>query len=195
MPEGPEVWILAKVLNLQCYGKHLYVGNEDWSFGLSGTVNLSDNNTLTKIDKGYLPGTIQPRDNNQFVNNDWMTADKDTLERIIKKWKNSNVKLGSLLLNQREIAGIGVAWGSEILYQLGLRPDIKACQQNICEIKFTQILLEYREKIQSFYDTYSKTVDTKTFVNSWFKNLYEQRNMCVYKKGTQIESGGRKWWI
>jgi hypothetical protein len=89
MPEGPEVWILAKICELPCYGKHLFVGDEDWSFGLSGTVSIDNNNNLCKIEHGYLPGDIKPLDKSLYTGINWITATETQLNSVIFVWQKS----------------------------------------------------------------------------------------------------------
>ena len=65
MPEGPEVWILSKMINnyydddnTTSIGKHLIINDiqEDWSFGLNGKVKINENNELVKIETGWIYG-------------------------------------------------------------------------------------------------------------------------------------------
>lgn len=218
MPEGPEVWILSEAINLflkknkilelesvNYYGKHLILYNSDktvidWSFGLTGKVNIDTELKLIKMHNSYLPGEIKVIDKNHYKNLNsicWMSNDinYDILEKIIYKWKISKKKLGVLLLEQSEISGIGVAWGSEILYRANLRPDIKACEQNLD--KLSQEILDIKYEIQYIYKDY--LIDNEEnliiFINNWFDNLYKIRKMNIYKKGKQVAVSGRKWWV
>ena len=40
----------------------------------------------------------------------------------------------------------------------------------------------------------SKETDYRSFINKWFKNLYEVREMKAYKKTTQVKAVGRTWY-
>jgi hypothetical protein len=33
------------------------------------------------------------------------------------------------------------------------------------------------------------------FINDWFENLYQIRNMNIYKKGKKITISGRNLWV
>lgn len=198
MPEGPEIWILAKVCELQCFGKHLFTqNNEDWSFGLTGTVYYNTiQNTLHKVNTGFLPGSIKPFDKATFTGVDWMSGTKEQIEHIIFTiWKSSRKKMAALLLDQTQIAGIGVAWGSEICAKAGLNPAEKACNQNLSLLP--NVLCELQTQIKHLYTTYANSCDKTEFINLWFKSLYSVRQMTVYKNKqcTEVVIGGRTWWI
>jgi len=220
MPEGPEVWILSKAINLyfieeykktgliktNSYGKHLIINDikEDWSFGLSGTVAIISNN-LVKLKTGWLNGhEVSFRDNEDYafqlsrrrvLGVNWMNSSEESLHQEINKWNKSKRKLASLILDQSRISGIGVAWGSEILHMAGLRPEINACDQSL--EKLADIIIAIREEIQEIYE---KELDNnknslEEFINGWFTNLYEIREMNIYKKGSKLEVLGRSWWV
>ena len=167
MPEGPEVWILSNAIN-QYYkeevvdktisiGKHLIVNdiNEDWSFGLTGKVSITETNILTKINSGWLYGdqisiTDSYSSSSKKLGVDWLTSSKEDLEQEVFSWIMSKKKLAILLLDQSKICGIGVAWGSEILFKANLRPDIRACDQNLTNL--VNIMIEVREQIKKVYE-------------------------------------------
>lgn len=213
MPEGPEVHTLAKAINFYfnetkssesvvSHGKHLMLINakEDWSFGLNGTVYIDSNNRLTKVNSGYIPGEVVKFDyTNEVINSgiDWINCSKADIEDAINtQFVKSKKMLGPLLLDQSIIAGIGVAWGSEILYKANLLPNVKAYLQDLS--KLADIMFTIGSEIRTIYGFHlleMSTVELKDFINQWFTNLYEIRNMKVYKKGTQVTVGGRKWWI
>ena len=215
MPEGPEVWILSNAIN-QYYkeevvdktisiGKHLIVNdiNEDWSFGLTGKVSITESNILTKIYSGWLYGdqisiTDSYSSSSKKLGVDWLTSSKEDLEQEVFSWIMSKKKLAILLLDQSKICGIGVAWGSEILFKANLRPDIRACDQNLTNL--VNIMIEVREQIKKVYENgLTNVIKTekkcKEFINNWFLNLYEIREMNVYKKGSQVKIQGRNWWV
>ena len=162
MPEGPEVWILSKAINLDynnnekslSYGKHLFLldKQENWSFGLTGKVSINEeSNELIKLSEGWLYGDVKKYE--YFVKEtlnlgiDFMTEEDDKIKEEVQKWTNSKKKLAALLLDQTKISGIGVAWGSEILYHSGLKPDLKACEQNLQTL--ADSILYIREKIKN----------------------------------------------
>ena len=202
MPEGPEVWILSKALNkyynnknTYSAGKHLFVTdiNENWSFGLTGKVLIDPTDTLCKINSGWIYG-----DKLQItltkLGLDWMTANKDELEKEVDKWIKSKKKLAGLLLDQDKICGIGVAWGSEILFKAELRPDVRACDQVLD--KLVDTMVEIRNNIKNIYETELQNHNNlKEFVNEWFENLYDLREMSIYKKGSKLQVLGRSWWV
>ena len=207
MPEGPEVWILNKAINTHfkdqidkksmSYGKHLLIldSKENWSFGLTGKVKLSDQNELIKINDGWINGD-QVKYNDLDIETgklgiDFMTADSSVIMDEVDKWINSKKKLAGTLLDQTKIAGIGVAWGSEILFKAGLRPEMRCCDQNLS--KLADSILYVRNKIKNIYEKELK--DPEALINNWFENLYKVRDMSVYKKGSKIEVLGRSWWV
>ena len=202
MPEGPEVWILSKAINkyynkenTYSVGKHLFVIdiNENWSFGLTGKVFIGSSDVLCKIDSGWVYG-----DKLQITTTklglDWMTARKDELEKEVDRWIKSKKKLAGLILDQDKICGIGVAWGSEILCKADLRPDVRACDQVLD--KLVDTMIEIRDNIKNIYeDVLQNHNNLKEFVNEWFENLYDLREMNIYKKGSKLQVLGRSWWV
>jgi hypothetical protein len=217
MPEGPEVWFLSKVINTfysndntSSIGKHLIIKDikENWSFGLNGTVGISPFNELIKIDGGWVNGDKLTyncyEDTIKELGLDWMTASKEDLENEVGKWINSKKKLAGLILDQKKICGIGIAWGSEILFKADLRPDVRACDQIFTKLVDSMILI--REKIKEIYDLelnrtlqvckiYDNNNKLCVLINDWFENLYEIREMDVYKKGSKLQVLGRGWWV
>lgn len=215
MPEGPEVWALERALTYYLsntdnsetfvsYGKHLLLveAKEDWSFGLNGTVHIDSNKKLTKLNSGYIPGGIEYNvDINSIVNNNnvvnWLSATEEELVAMVNKhFAKSKKMLGPLLLDQNIIAGIGVAWGSEILGMAGLYPNVKAYQQNLSNL--ANIMFTIGNEIKRLYNWYILERDAlglDLFINTWFRNLYSIRKMSFYKKGKQIEVSGRTWYV
>lgn len=209
MPEGPEIWILSEAINkfyhsekTKAYGKHLFVfknekEGENFSFGLTGKVCLLDNNELIKLHTGWICGDQLSFDNYESETKklgiNWLTTPEAELHKEVDSWIKSKKKLAALVLDQTKISGIGVAWGSEILFKAGLRPDMRCCDQVLN--KLADSMIEIREKIKK---QYSEQVDESTcreFVNNWFENLYEVREMDIYKKGSQLKVLGRNWWV
>jgi hypothetical protein len=209
MPEGPEIWILSEAINKfyhseksKAYGKHLFIFKNEkegvnWSFGLTGKVCLLDNDELIKIHAGWICG-----DQLSFANYvsetkklgiNWLTSSEADLRKEIDNWIKSKKKLAGLMLDQAKISGIGVAWGSEILFKAGLRPDMRACDQTLS--KLADSMIEIRENIKKVYNEQVDESTCREFINEWFDNLYEIRVMSVYKKGSKIEVLGRSWWV
>ena len=217
MPEGPEVWILSKAINryyidtvdvkTNSYGKHLIINDimEDWSFGLTGKLKIDHNNNLKKINTGFVYGQENSyKEYDELVKGlssksgtDRMISSRALLEKEVNKWVKSKRKLAALILDQTKITGIGVAWGSEILFKAELRPDVSACEQNLDKLVDTMIII--REEIEEIYtnelDKNTDKLTIKEFIDGWFSNLYEIREMNIYKKGTKLEVLGRNWWI
>lgn len=217
MPEGPEVWILSKAINryymetvnvkTNSYGKHLIINDimEDWSFGLTGKVKIDHNNNLKKINTGLVYGQENSyKEYDELVKGlssklgtDWMRSSRTLLQQEVNKWVKSKRKLAALILDQTKITGIGVAWGSEILFKAELRPNVSACEQNLS--KLVDIMIMIREEIEEIYtnelDKKTDKLTIKEFIDGWFSNLYEIRVMNIYKKGTKLEVLGRNWWV
>jgi len=212
MPEGPEVWILSEAINLykkynniSAYGKHLIIkdimeGDDiyfDYSFGLTGKVNMSEDGILSKVNAGAIYGEQEmSRSKKELLEGlgiSWMHAEESLIKAELDKWTKSKSALGSLMLDQSLICGIGVAWGSEILFRAGLRPNLKACNQDLS--KLFDAFIEIRNEIKNVYSAMlSKETDYRSFINKWFKNLYEVREMKAYKKTTQVKAAGRTWY-
>lgn len=209
MPEGPEIWILSEAINkfyhtkkTKSYGKHLFVfknekEGENWSFGLTGKVSLLDNNEVIKINTGWIFGDQVAFDDYEVeikkLGINWLTSSEADLRKELDNWIKSKKKLAGLLLDQAKISGIGVAWGSEILFKAGLRPDMRACDQTLN--KLANSMIEIRENIKKLYSEQLDESECKEFINNWFENLYEIRDMNIYKKGSKIEVLGRSWWV
>jgi len=217
MPEGPEVWILSEAilryyphLEVSCHGKQLFIDYgdyiEEYTFGLTGKLEIDDNtNKLTKKQFGFCYGDYSIINNEVMINKishklgpSFITMNKEEFLKIIDKWSTTRKMLGSLLLDQSQISGIGVAWGSEILYKAKLNPNKKANEQNLEALVFA--FIEIQEYCKSTYMNYLNEIakekdDLKMFVNSWYKNLYKVRQMNIYKKGIECKTGGRTWWI
>ena len=204
MPEGPEVWILSRAINAHfneektlSYGKHLFILDvkENWSFGLTGKVKINNNGELRKLNTGWICGKEVVYEN--LVDEaiklgiDFMTADETDIKKAVNGWIKSKKKLARLLFDQTKISGIGVAWGSEILYRVGLRPDVRSCDQDLSTL--ADAIIYIRNHIKNIYEKELK--EPKSLVNNWYENLYQVREMQVYKKGSKIEVLGRSWWV
>jgi formamidopyrimidine-DNA glycosylase len=225
MPEGPEVWILSEAINkyyhcekTTAYGKHLFLfppllepntntkfGSTflkggcgfNWSFGLTGKVQILDDNTIIKLNSGWIYGDqIEFHDfteETRKLGTNWLTSSAADLHKVVDSWIKSKKKLAGLILDQTRISGIGVAWGSEILFRADLRPDMRACDQVLNKLADTMI--EIRENVKKQYSEQIDELNCKEFINDWYENLYEIREMSIYKKGSKLEVLGRSWWV
>ena len=213
MPEGPEIWILSEAINkfyhyekTRAYGKHLFIFDStflkggcgiNWSFGLTGKVQILDDNSLIKKDSGWIYGDQTEFDDyaaeTRKLGTNWLTSSAADLHKVVDSWIKSKKKLAGLILDQTKISGIGVAWGSEILFKAGLRPDMRACDQVLNKLVVSMI--EIREKIKKQYSEQVSELNCKEFINDWYENLYEIREMEIYKKGSKLEVLGRSWGV
>jgi formamidopyrimidine-DNA glycosylase len=126
---------------------------------------------------------------------DWMTAERAALASLVQTWASSRRQLGLLITDQSCVAGIGIAWGSEILARAGnLRPELPARAQNLRTL--ASAMLSIREEVQSAYTAFvTHAPDLREVINDWYENLYTLRTMHVYKKGRPLKVGGRTWWV
>jgi formamidopyrimidine-DNA glycosylase len=172
-------------------------GGLNWSFGLTGKVQITDDNNLIKKNSGWIYGDqIEFHDydeETQKLGINWLTCSAADLHKIVDSWIKSKKKLAGLILDQTKISGIGVAWGSEILFKAGLRPDMRSCDQVLKNL--VDSMIEIREKIKKQYSDQLDEFNCKEFINNWFENLYEIREMSIYKKGSKLEVLGRSWWV
>jgi formamidopyrimidine-DNA glycosylase len=211
MPEGPEVWILSLAINkyyddpekTSSYGKHLFINDkkEDWSFGLTGKVCINEKDELERVDSGWLYGNSVPytdltvQTSKYGIN--WMTVNRDDLIKEIFTWNNKKNRMAGLLIDQTRISGFGVAWGSELLLRSDLKPTDRACDQYIGQLIDSILILrsEIHYKYNKELEKMTTKEEIKNFINSWFTNLYEIRDMYVYKKSEKVTVLGRTWWV
>jgi formamidopyrimidine-DNA glycosylase len=176
----------------------------NWSFGLTGKVQILDDNSITKLNTGWIYG--HQNEFNDFteetkkLGTNWLTSSAADLHKVVDSWIKSKKKLAGLILDQTKISGIGVAWGSEILFKAGLRPDMRACDQVLTKgsgalNNLVNSMIEIREKVKKQYSEQLDEFNCKEFINDWFENLYEIRDMNIYKKGSQLKVLGRSWWV
>jgi hypothetical protein len=219
MPEGLEVYILGIAIQklseqyalpfcVETKGKHLLLiyqdRVEDWSFGIHGRIKWCDYAPfLTKLSGGIISGSLTTYKNMEaFVDKrklgiDFVCSSRMQIDNVVEKWRLSNRTLGSLILDQTYICGIGTAWGSEILHDAGnLKPYVSAKEQDLdC---LTDSICRIRDNALMCYTEYiSKHVfgEYGMFVNAWVANLYRVRNMKVYRRGEKVKCGSREWWI
>jgi formamidopyrimidine-DNA glycosylase len=176
----------------------------NWSFGLTGKIQITDDNTIIKLNSGWIYGDqIEFHDYDEEtrkLGTNWLTSSAADLHKIVDGWIKSKKKLAGLILDQTKISGIGVAWGSEILFKAGLRPDMRACDQVLTKgsgalKNLVDSMIEIRDKVKKQYSEYLDELNCKEFINDWFENLYEIRDMEIYQKGSKLEVLGRSWWV
>ena len=72
--------------------------------------------------------------------------------------------------------------------------------------KLVDSIIEVRKKIQEIYTLeltrtlevckiYNNDLKLRLLINEWFENLYEIREMAIYKKGSKLQVLGRSWWV
>ena len=124
-----------------------------WSFGLNGKIFINADDKLYKpTEENWVFGKNKILSNTTNINNhlkisniDWMNSDDNDMHNFIQKLSKSRGKLGPALINQSNICGIGVAWGSEILYSSNLRPELPANKQDLS--KLHRVMCEIRNEI------------------------------------------------
>jgi hypothetical protein len=210
MPEAPEVFVLAQAANLKydanyvAHGKQLFTPDGlVWSFGLTGTVGINLLGELVKLNTGKIHGAVRPQlENEPEPKCQWLTASPEELQAALSSWTTKHKRLGDLLLDQHEIAGIGIAWGSEIAAAAGpdVRLDLRAClQPEALTTSLLEAMLAVRERSMATYrPLIQAAIDDDQldhFITTWFYTLYEHRLMSVYKTGTPLVLGGRTWWV
>lgn len=198
MPEGPEVWILCKAIdneNITSYGKQLWMPNgEVWSFGLKGKVRFNEEGILSKAPGNESWITGGTNEIKRISKADWMSASEEQLNEVVNQWRTSKKTIASLLLDQTEISGIGVAWGSEICHMANVDPTKKAKDSHFDS--FVHTLIQLRGEVQQLYlQELNSCSDRPSFIHEWFENLYAIRKMKVYQCGTKEKISGRTWYL
>lgn len=208
MPEGLEVFMLGDVLryldiDVKTHGKHLLYRDTagrcyDITFGLVGKINLlktSEGYDIQKLTNTALSGDIRHiPDFESIVDNlgvDWVSGTREQMLEVVKKWSDRPKKIAALLIDQHEISGIGVAWGSEILHHASIHPTTLANTVDMDVL--VDAMVEIRDHGIAMYMNIS-IGDPEYFANRWFGNLYNVRKMEVYKVGKEVNVAGRKWW-
>ena len=129
---------------------------------------------------------------------DWMSANKEQLETVVRSWLSKKRQIAALLLDQKEICGIGVVWGSEILKHAQIHPTLKTNLLQFLDLidNLVNAMITIRDKFKQIY-LESMPQNNKKFVNEWFSNLYKAREkeIRVYKKGEIVRVSGREFWI
>lgn len=209
MPEGPEVYILAKAFKSlgfesKSYGKHLilkdlHVGKRfDITFGLAGRIRVDDDLNISKVVSHDVPSGDMKELGTLELGLDWITASRKEIEAVVQAWSTRKKQIGALLLDQHEICGIGTAWGSEILHMAKIKPQEHANTLEFLNLSTDLIdaLIAIRQKAVKMYLNILNEKPSKV-VNEWFRNLYAIRepHMKVYKKGTCVKVSGREFYI
>ena len=214
MPEGPEVYMLAKAFKIlgfeaESCGKHLlykdlHTGKRfDISFGLVGKIQIDSNLNITKIQNDKIPsGELKEITSFKEIKSklgvDWLKATREDIEDIVHRWSSRKKQIGALLLDQHEISGIGIAWGSEILNTSNINPNERSSIFELLNLStpLVDAILSTREKALKLY-TNVLTANASKFINNWYTNLYTAReeSMNVYKKGTEMIVSGRTFYI
>ena len=208
MPEGPELWALGQMLTRAgvpstVVGKHLWAAGQDYHFGLTGRARLAAG-VLTHIPaayKSYLSGKVDATFGSvedlvtaHNLGVDWMTGTEVQLATRIAAAMASRATLGSWMLKQECIAGVGVAWASEMCAAAGLRPDLPCNTQNLRGL--ASVYLAFQGRLMGEYGAILDAVTTpEEFVNAWCDNLYASRRMAVYQGGTTVLVSGRVFWV
>ena len=214
MPEGPEVLMLSKAFKhlgfeTEAIGKHLLIKDLhtgirfDISFGLVGKITVDENLNITKVINNQLPSgdmkeIISFHEVAENLGIDWLSSSRSDIQNVVTKWTSRKKQIGSLLLDQHEICGIGIAWGSEILHKAGINPSEKA--NTFIFLSLTDPLIDAiistKEKVIKLYSQVLKQ-DGRLFVNGWFNNLYKIResSMSIYKKGIEVTVSGRTFYV
>ena len=215
MPEGLEIFILSKVLNdlgfvCEAYGKHLFLTHPytgelfDFTFGLAGRLKISEKNLdIEKVNHPKIVSGGKEKIPNKKVileklGIDWIRATREDVEAVVRGWLSRKRQVGALLIDQKELCGIGVAWASEILNLSKISPGLKSNLLQCLNLvdKLVDSILAVRDKFLKIY-LHSICIDKRKFVNSWFYNLYEVRkpHLKVYGKAEKIKISGREFYV
>ena len=107
--------------------------------------------------------------------------------------------LGVLLTDQAILAGLGVAWASEVCAAAGVLPQLHAAAQNLDAL--APALAAVRERVQAAYTAHLQALYAACtgdallcFCRGWFQNLYDIRIMRAFKVGVPISMNGRVFW-
>ena len=193
MPEGLEVYVLAKVLkNLgivsSSHGKHLlfkdpHTGNMfDMSFGLDGKIRISKDLKISKVCvEGKPCGSVTSITTFQEVKDtlgiDWVSSSREQILQVVKSWGLRKKQISALLVDQTQIAGIGRYWVNKILQKAMIDGTTKAHTLDFLNLvdPLVDAIIKVRNKA---LETYMSNIpkDEQSFVNKWFENLYAVRS-------------------
>jgi formamidopyrimidine-DNA glycosylase len=192
MPEGIEVYVLARVLKnigIKCesYGKHLLLRDPhsgcllDITFGLHGKISLTPDFKISKICFENRPcGDVNEIHSFDDVKTklgiDWISASRDELVGVVRSWLRRKKKISALLVDQKEISGIGRYWVSKILMHAVIDPGTHAHTLEFLGLvdPLVNSMIQVRtEAVDRFMNSVPK--DELGFVNNWCDNLYKLR--------------------
>jgi hypothetical protein len=149
------------------HGKHLFViqpvnnGSdsfvyENLSFGMVGKVYMDPctYRIVKQESGGWITGTTESFSSAEALEAsraslgiDWMLATEEQLFQQLQSWMTSRKQLASLIVDQSRIAGIGVAWGSEILHRARLLPHVASCKQQESMHLLLPAILSIRQEL------------------------------------------------
>jgi formamidopyrimidine-DNA glycosylase len=193
MPEGLEVYVLAKVLKnigIECssYGKHLILKDpqtgqlQDMSFGLYGRIRVTHGPKISKtfIENKPSGSVTQIKSIDEVktkLGTDWMTLTVEQAIVIIRSWTRRKKQIVSLLTDQSEIAGIGSYWVYRILRMAIIDPKQQANLLDFFNMvePLARAVIKVRDTMIKIY-LQSVPSNEIAFVNAWCENLYNLRD-------------------
>lgn len=183
MPEGPEINALCRALkslgfNALCFGKHLFY--TDWksgrkydlSFGLGGKVVLYGDKTIEKVAHPELPSgyckeiasfEVGKAELNLGV--DWLTASKEDFIALVSHWGYRKKQIKALLVDQKEICGIGTVWVEKILQKAKIDPKEKANTLQFLSLQEPLVKAIFETRNEALKKPIPKNVFA--FINDW----------------------------
>lgn len=192
MPEGLEIYVLAKVLKnigiiCKSAGKHLLIKDTltghlfDFSFGTHGRVKINYNKTLEKICIPNKPcGAVTQIETFDQVERvlgvDWMKLSKSDAVMLVKGWSGRKKMISALLVDQHEICGIGSFWVNIILGVAIIDPKTKSHMLEFLGLvePLANALITVRDVVLKKYLN-SIPPNEIEFVNCCFEKLYKLR--------------------
>lgn len=196
-------------------GKHLLCAGMHYTFGLNGGLALPAKWTgdlrqpPAHTSHGKICGAAVRFDGDAAALRaatgvstvDWMGASASSMQAVIDKAAAQKVALGAWMLDQSKIAGVGLAWASEIAHVAGLDVSARMCDQKsklrglgaVYASMRDRVLEEYRE----FVDTVKASGTVADAIAAWYGNLRAVRTMLVYgvTGGSRVQVGGRSFWV
>jgi formamidopyrimidine-DNA glycosylase len=226
MPEGPELWYLGRVLagvlgpgrSVAVHGKHLVLDATHHHFGLTGGLRAE----VSGAGPGAGPGALTPAITLRHHYGegrvagfekpitaseaavicaqglDWMTAPPVAIAKAIRASARRKKVLGTWMLDQSIIAGVGVTWASEIAAVAGVDVAAHMNVQNLSKLADAYVVV--RDRVAAVYTAALPPpgdVDAAcAAINAWYGNLYAVRApvMTVHGVGVPVTVGGRNFW-
>jgi formamidopyrimidine-DNA glycosylase len=225
MPEGPELWYLGRVLEgvlgpgraVAVHGKHLVLdGSTHHHFGLTGGLRMEvaesgvvdgGGSFATTLRHHYGGGRVSGFEKTVTATEaaavcaegvDWMTASLGAIAAVIAGAARRKKVLGTWMLDQHAVAGVGVAWASEIAAVAGLDVAAHMSVQNLSGLAAAYVTV--RDRVTAVYSAalppLGDMAAARTAVDGWYGNLYAVRAPVVaaYGVGVPITVGGRTFW-